>query len=421
MFQTDDKGFSVRLPFGLRDIFPFEADERNSIKGIIGSEFKLWGYGEVKTPPVEFTSNMSIGVGKDWKNKLVNFFDIDGSLVSLRTDMTIPIARLTGMRIKKDQLPIRFCYFADSFRQSGMQKGIKRAYSQAGLELIGSLNSTKADTEILIILISLLEKLKVGDFKIGIGHIKVIEGLCEWFGLDSSGTEYIKKEIAAKNLVGVRNHLDSLDKEKTKLFIKLLQPEEDIEKTYGLISEVNQKKVIDGFKYLREVIEILGKMDYSKNVIIDFSIIRDFDYYTGLLFEVYSSKITRIIGSGGRYEGLIKKFGLDVAGTGFALDVDLVHNALGDRSLAKGYKILLNPPDGDHDFTGLVRIANKIREDNIIVELLFDRVQDLEGLAKDKNCNLIVLLDKDLKPVKVKDLGGDSVKKKRIENILKET
>ena len=315
MFQPDDTGFSVKLPFGLTDIFPFEANERNSIKGIISREFKLWGYGEVKTPPVEFTSNMSLGVGKDWKNKLINFFDIDGSLVSLRTDMTVPIARLTGMRIKKDQLPIRFCYFADSFRQTGMQKGIKRIYNQAGLELIGSFNSIKADTEILIILMSLLEELKVGQFKIGLGHIKIIEGLCEWFGLDGRGTDYIKKEIAAKNLVAVSNFLIGLDKKKAKLFIKLLQPEEDREKTRDLISVVNRKKVIDGFNYLNEVIEILGKMDYSKNVITDFSIIRDFDYYTGLLFEVYSSRITRIIGSGGRYEGLIKKFGLDVAGT----------------------------------------------------------------------------------------------------------
>ena len=133
---------------------------------------------------------MSIGVGKDWNNKLINFFDIDGSLVSLRTDMTIPIARLTGMRVKKDQLPVRFCYFANSFKQSGMQKSIKRIYNQAGLEFIGSLNNIKADTEILIILINLLEKLKVGHFKIGLGNIKVIEGLCEWFGLDNDGKKY---------------------------------------------------------------------------------------------------------------------------------------------------------------------------------------------------------------------------------------
>ena len=421
MFQAKDERSSIRLPFGFRDIFPFEANERNIIKGIISKEFRLWGYGEVKTPPVEFTRNMSIGVGKEWENKLINFFDIDGSLVSLRTDMTIPIARLTGMRVRKDQLPIRFCYFADSFRQSGMQKGVKRIYNQAGLEFIGSQDRIKADTEILIILINMLEKLKVGHFKIGLGNIKIIEGLCEWFGLDTGGKEYIKKEIAAKNLVAVQNFLDNLDKEKAKLFIKLLQPEEDIKKTYDLISLVNNKKVLDSFNYLRDVIKILGKMEYSKNIIMDFSIIRDFDYYTGFLFEVYSSRITRIIGSGGRYEGLIKKFGLDVEGTGFALDVDLVHNALGDKSLAKGFKVLFKPADGDYDFTELVKIANKVRENNIIVELVFDKVLNLESLAKDKNCNLIVSLDKDLKSIEVKSLDGDNEKKKKIENILKET
>jgi len=420
MFQEKEEGSSVGLPFGLRDIFPFEADERNIIKGIISREFKLWGYGEVKTPPIEFTRNMSIGVGKDWNNKLINFFDIDGSLVSLRTDMTIPIARLTGMRVRKDQLPVRFCYFADSFRQSGMQKGIKRIYNQAGLEFIGSVNNKKADTEILVILINLLEKLKVGHFKIGLGHIKVIEGLCEWFGLDSKGREYIKKEISAKNMVAVQNFLEDLDKKKAELFIELLQPEDDIEKTYGLISAVNQEKVSDSFNYIKGVFEILEKMGCSKNIITDFSIIRDFDYYTGLLFEVYSSKVNRIIGSGGRYEGLIKKFGADIAGTGFALDVDLVHNALVDPVQARGPKILLVSPGGDHDFTELLKIANKIRENNIIVELVFDEISDLEGLAKDKNCDLIISLDKDLGSFESRSLDGDGKGNNNIKNLLKE-
>ena len=54
----------------MRDIFPSESEERNNIKKIISDEFKKWGYGEVKTPVIEYTKNISIGVGKDWKDKV---------------------------------------------------------------------------------------------------------------------------------------------------------------------------------------------------------------------------------------------------------------------------------------------------------------------------------------------------------------
>ncbi len=116
MFEMEKENNNLRLPSGFRDIFPVESGERNKIKKIIDSEFRSWGYGEVKTPVMEYTENISIGVGGDWKDKLINFIDMDGSLISLRADMTIPIARLAGMRVREDQLPARFCYFSDVFR-----------------------------------------------------------------------------------------------------------------------------------------------------------------------------------------------------------------------------------------------------------------------------------------------------------------
>ena len=216
MFENKKDKQVIKLPFGLRDILPLETDERNRIKEIIGKEFKLWGYGEVNTPVIEYTKNISIGAGKNWKDKLINFFDVDGSPVSLRSDMTIPIARLAGMRISKDQLPVRFCYFADSFRQSGVQRGVRRVYNQAGLELIGCSNSIMADIEILVILINVLNKLNLNDYKVGLGHAQFIEGLCSWFKLEIKDRE---------SVVGTEEDLGELilykqEWEKVKQFIE---------------------------------------------------------------------------------------------------------------------------------------------------------------------------------------------------------
>ncbi len=419
MFESKKDNQVVKLPFGLRDIFPLETRERNNIKKIIGREFRLWGYGEVNTPVIEYTKNISIGVGKNWKDKLINFFDVDGSPVSLRTDMTIPIARLTGMRIKKSQLPVRFCYFADSFRQSDIQKGMGRVYNQAGLEFIGSSNAIMSDMEILVILINILSKLNLHNYKIGLGHIEFIEGLCDWFGLNLKDREYIKKKVAAKDFVILENFLSKRDKDKTEIFVKLIQPESDIEKISALISGIKEQKVIKSFNYLREIYDILDNFNYRDFLVIDFSIIRDFDYYTGLLFEVYCSSITGIMGSGGRYDGLIKKFGMDTPATGFALDIDLTHKAIEKVDLEKSLKILLKSRDSRNNVE-LMRIADKLRDNGIIVELSFEEIHGIESFAREKDCDLLVEVEPNLKDVEINDLNKNIKRMEEINEFIKE-
>jgi ATP phosphoribosyltransferase regulatory subunit len=326
MFKNRDEKLISKLPFGFRDVFPVEAYERKFIEEIIREIFISWGYGEVKTPVVEFTKNISAGVGKDWKDRLISFFDNDGNLVSLRADMTIPIARLTGMRIRPEQLPVRFFYIANSFRQSSLQKGQKRVLSQAGLELIGT-KEFYADAEVMIVLINILEKLEIKDFKIGVGHIKLIEGICEWFGLSAEEYKVFKANLISSNLVYLKEFLAARDTAKATLFMDLLEPSNKIESLENMIKKIKNEKVFDSFKYLKKIYNALAKTGFERYLIIDFGTIREFDYYTGLVFEIYCPEITEKLGSGGRYDGLIKKFGFDVPATGFALDVDLVHKA----------------------------------------------------------------------------------------------
>lgn len=422
MFENKKDDRVVKLPSGLRDMLPPETEERNGIKEIIRKEFKLWGYGEVITPIIEYTKNISIGAGKNWKDKLINFFDVDGSPLSLRSDMTIPIARLTGMRIRKRQLPVRFCYFADSYRQSGIQKGMRRVYNQAGLELIGSSKGMQADVEVLVILISILKRLSLSGFKIGLGHVEFIEGLCDWFRLDAGDREYVKKKVITKNLVTLENFLSKKDRKKAEIFIKLIQPEGSIEKVAGLISGIEEQKVIKSYNYLKDIYDILEKFNYGKYLVTDFSIIRDFDYYTGLLFEVYCSNVTGIIGSGGRYDGLIKKFGMDVGATGFALDIDLTHKAAGKLDSKEGLKILLKSeaPDSGTGIAELIEIARKLQEKSIMVELSFEDKPGQEDFAAEKKCDMIVEVKPDFKNATVIDLNKNTKKIEDINDFIKE-
>ena len=423
MFENKkDNQAVIKLPSGLRDILPPETEERNIIKEIIRKEFRLWGYGEVITPVMEYTKNISIGIGKNWKDRLINFFDVDGSPLSLRSDMTVPIARLTGMRIKKKHLPVRFYYFADSYRQPVTQKGARRVYNQAGLELIGASRDLEADVEVLTILIRILERLNLKGFKIGLGNVEFIEGLCDWFRLDENEREYVKKKVITKNLVTLEEFLGRKDKEKAEIFIKLIQPEGKIEKIDGLVSMIKEQRVLKSFNYIKNIYNVLREFNYNRYLVTDFSIIRDFDYYTGLLFEVYCPDVTGVIGSGGRYDGLIKKFGMDVRGTGFALDIDLVHKAVGKPDNRKNIKILLKKklPGSEEDIAGLIEVARKLQEKDVIVELCFEDKPDLESFAVAKKCELIAEIEPDFKNLTVRDLMQNTERKEDINNFLKE-
>lgn len=400
---TSNGGIVAKLPFGFRDIFPTEADERTKIEDIIREEFELWGYGEVKTPVVEYTKNISEGVGKNWESKLVNFFDVDGKLVSLRADMTIPIARLTGMRIKKSQLPVRFYYFANCFRQSELQKGLKRVYNQAGLEFIGSY-SFMSDVEVILILINLLKKLEVSDYKVGLGHVDVVEGLFNWVGLEAFEKEYLRKKLILKNFVAVEEFLKEKDEKKAKICLELIKPQSSLEHAESLVSKIEEERTQKGTSYLKKVYETLKELELDKFIIIDFGILRDFEYYTGLLFEVYSLGVTNVLGSGGRYDGLIKKFGLDAPATGFALDLDLIHKSIDSYKLAglKGKRKILiyNESKNYHE---VIKVSGEIRSKGICVELLFNNknveFESLVNLAKERKYKWLGIVKSDLKNI----------------------
>jgi ATP phosphoribosyltransferase regulatory subunit len=390
MFGQTGKNSKIRLPFGSRDIFPLESSERNAIRRLIRKEFKSWGYGEVKTPVMEYTENISIGVGKDWKDKLINFLDIDGNLISLRADMTIPIARLAGMRLGKDQLPARFCYFADIFRQAGSQAGNKRVFSQAGLEFLGSVRRMEADAEVMIILIRILKSLGLEDFRMVLGHIGFINGLFNWLKLDRKKRIDFKKYIVEKDFVRIEDMLKGYDSGKAGIFMGLMKPGNDLDKISAVVSDMGEREVSSAFDHLKGLYGLLKEQELGKYIVFDFSIIRDFDYYTGLLFEVYCRGITDIIGSGGRYDDLVKKFGKDIPATGFALDIDILHGALGEKDFPGGTKVMLTCSEYCDDPLRLMDLADSIREKGIDVEVLFDKAEDAVRLAGKKDCRFLV-------------------------------
>jgi ATP phosphoribosyltransferase regulatory subunit len=232
-----------------------------------------------------------------------------------------------------------------------------------------------------------------------------VEGLAEWFNLDLYEMEFVKDNLIFNDFVSIKDFLSQKDGKKVDIFLKLMEPAEDIKPFEKIISDIKIKKVLDSFNYLKKIYQTLDELGFSEHLIIDFSIIRQFSYYSGLIFEVYCPKITELIGSGGRYDGLIKEFGLDVPATGFALDIDLLHKSL-DKPALKTFKnmeraILFGL---SKECSNLIKFAEGLKNKGLIVELFFDDDSNLKNLASAKKAGYIYRPDFKKSTVEIIDL-----------------
>ncbi len=125
------------IPPGTRDVLPDEMRELRRLHLALIEVFESRGYGEVATPAIEYDEVLARGDGRTAASAY-RFFDERGDLLALRSDMTVPIARLVASRYASAELPLRLCYLANAYRAVRPQRGQMREFAQAGVELIGA-------------------------------------------------------------------------------------------------------------------------------------------------------------------------------------------------------------------------------------------------------------------------------------------
>ena len=139
---------------GFRDVLPAEAAEREAVSRTMAEVFSAWGYGLVETPVVEDLAALEAAAGP-LEGTAFRLIDLDGRLLALRPDMTVPIARITASRLAGQPGPHRFRYAAEVFREHESLRGQARQFSQAGVELVGA-GGPAADAEVVAVLVEAL-------------------------------------------------------------------------------------------------------------------------------------------------------------------------------------------------------------------------------------------------------------------------
>jgi ATP phosphoribosyltransferase regulatory subunit len=314
------------IPPGTRDVLPDEMRELRRLKQALLEVFEARGYGEVATPAIEYDETMARGDGRAARSSY-RFFDESGELLALRSDMTVPIARLVAGRYVDSEPPHRLCYLASAYRAVRPQSGQLREFEQAGVELIGA-PAPEGTVEVIEVLEAALDAAGLDRAVIGLGDADLYRQLLEELGVEGEARDAVLASLAAHDLVGLEEKLSEagIGAERVETCVALTQlrgGKEVLEQARGLGGEAVGRAIAR----LSETFEGLERRGAADRVQIDLGLLRDLGYYSGAILEVYDPAVGYVLGGGGRYDGLMKRFGLDLSAAGFGLYLQRVHTA----------------------------------------------------------------------------------------------
>ena len=316
------------IPPGTRDILPDEMRELRRLHLALMEVFESHGYGEVSTPTIEHDEVMARGEGRS-AGSAYRFFDERGALLSLRSDMTIPIARLIANRYAGAESPIRLCYLANLFRAVRPQRGQMREFTQAGVELIGA-PAPEGTAEVVEVLGAALDAAGLDRAVIGLGDADLFRQLLSELGVEGEDRDPVLERLATHDLVGleqVLSELEGVGSEGRRTLLSLSQMRggrEIIEQA----RELGGGAVERATTRLQETFDALEARGATGRIQIDLGLLREPGYYSGAILEVYDPALGHVLGGGGRYDELISRFGVDLPAAGFALYLERVHVAL---------------------------------------------------------------------------------------------
>ncbi|HET8565273.1 MAG TPA: ATP phosphoribosyltransferase regulatory subunit [Solirubrobacterales bacterium] len=314
------------IPPGTRDVLPDEMRQLRALEAALIDVFEARGYGEVATPALEYDEVLSRGGGRA-HNAAYRFFDESGELLALRSEMTVPIARLVATRYDGVEPPHRFCYVAGAYRAVSPQRGEMRELLQAGVELIGA-PAADGTVEVIEVLEAALDAAGLGSAVIGLGDADLYRDLLEEYGLVEEAREAALARLAAHDLVGLEAELigAGAGEEQVATCVALSQLRGGAE-VLERAREHDAVAVARAADRLGDVGATLGSRTGGHRVQFDFGLMRDLSYYNGAILEVYDPALGHVLGGGGRYDRLLERFGLERSAAGFALYLERVHLA----------------------------------------------------------------------------------------------
>jgi ATP phosphoribosyltransferase regulatory subunit len=313
------------LPPGMRDVLPPKARFQSRVGARIMKSFELFGYARVWLPTFEYAEVLERTPSGGGALRFVE--PESGEVVALRADMTPQVARVVSTRYRTQPLPVRLCYQGSVLRRRRERARTESQVVQAGIELVGS-SGLEADFEVLAALSAAVKAAGLRRFVISIGHAGIPDALLR--GVASAERSAVGEALAAKDTL-VLSHLAQrlgLGRQAALALVGLAELHGGPEVYEPAARLLRGTSAESAGLQLRALCERVIAAGLAPNVIIDFGETSRRDYYTGPLFQVLAEGPGEALASGGRYDHLYPRYGLEREAAGCALDVNNVCWAL---------------------------------------------------------------------------------------------
>lgn len=353
---------SLVTPFGFRDVLGIEAEEREHIVRSVQDLLGANGFAPIETPTLEVMDVMNKGVRIP--KSPFRFFDSRGDLLAMRPDVTLQVARMCATRLPKNVDSARFRYTQRVFRDvEGRVDAAPREITQIGVECIGE-EGLGVDCEIMQLFIEALRKTGVGNIYVAIATVGPLLALLARSGADSAWCDAILAAYHASDFVELDRLCDlenctehdtaSIAPAYANVISQLARVRGGVDAIDDAIKLVEPLGCADGLAELREVANATAShfekeiLDGEVSLLVDFSVMSSFSYYTGMVFSAYSPYLGTSLGSGGRYDNMIGAFGRNMPAAGFAFCLEQVMSAkaaeeeIAEREVVEAAEDLVN-------------------------------------------------------------------------------
>ncbi len=334
-----------RILSGFMELTPAEQIKFNQIMDVIRYTYEEFGFSPLDTPVLELSEVLLAKAGGETEKQIYRFMRGDTD-ISLRFDLTVPLARYVVMNQNALTFPFKRYQIGKVYRGERAQKGRFREFYQADIDVIGMDKlDISYDAEMPAIIYNVFKKLGLSKFVINISNRKLLKGLMESLGLaDKSGDVLrtvdkiakIGKDKVVEELVNI-----GLEKNSVDTIIRFIEIDGSHEKVFERLQSFGIKNdiFIEGINELTEVINTLAVLGVpEKNYKINLTITRGLDYYTGTIYETMLDDYPQFgsICSGGRYDDLAGFYtDKKLPGVGISIGLTRLFASLLDSGLIK--------------------------------------------------------------------------------------
>ena len=384
--MAEIKKVKARTLPGFMELMPNEQILFNKMYDSIRKSYEKFGFVPLDTPILESSEVLLAKAGGETEKQIFRFSKGDTDM-SMRFDLTVPLAKYVAMHAPELTFPFRRYQMSKVFRGERPQKGRYREFYQCDIDIVGDSElSILNDAEIPAIIYTTFKDLGFNSFVININNRKVLNGYFKELQLENNITEILRlidkiDKIGEENVIECLKELNISDEKISNImtFIKIDGGNYDI---INKLKELNiqNEQFTQGVEELKQVIDgVLAFGVNEENIRINLKISRGLDYYTGTVYETFLTDYPTLgsVCSGGRYDNLAEYYtNKKLPGVGISIGLSRLYAYLVSENVitaeeASTAKVLIVPMV--EDMTEVFKIASKIREKDINTEVCYNR------------------------------------------------